>query len=95
MDAIGGAGDADARADAGRAVAGRPAAIGIPEIFHLDDRAGRHFILPMTHEETVTFHARELQIVPAAAADARTTSRRRTATSRGRAAGSCACASSS
>jgi prolyl-tRNA synthetase len=33
----------------------------IPEIFHLEDRAGRHFILPMTHEETFTFHARELQ----------------------------------
>jgi prolyl-tRNA synthetase len=35
--------------------------IDIPELFHLHDRAGRHFILPMTHEETVTFHARELQ----------------------------------
>jgi prolyl-tRNA synthetase len=34
---------------------------GIPEIFHLEDRTGRRFILPMTHEETVTFHARELQ----------------------------------
>jgi prolyl-tRNA synthetase len=33
----------------------------IPEIFHLDDRAGRHFVLPLTHEETFTFHARELQ----------------------------------
>jgi prolyl-tRNA synthetase len=33
----------------------------IPEIFHLTDRSGRRFILPMTHEETVTFHARELQ----------------------------------
>jgi prolyl-tRNA synthetase len=33
----------------------------IPEIFHLQDRNGRRFILPMTHEETVTFHARELQ----------------------------------
>jgi prolyl-tRNA synthetase len=33
----------------------------IPEIFHLADRAGRRFILPMTHEETFTFHARELQ----------------------------------
>ncbi|HEY3542936.1 MAG TPA: proline--tRNA ligase [Gaiellaceae bacterium] len=32
----------------------------IPEIFHLDDRTGRHFILPVTHEETVTFHAREI-----------------------------------
>src|SRR5829696_3049148 len=35
--------------------------IGIPEIFHLEDRTGRHFILPVTHEETVTFHAREIQ----------------------------------
>ena len=31
------------------------------EIFHVHDRTGRHFILPMTHEETVTFHAREIQ----------------------------------
>jgi prolyl-tRNA synthetase len=33
----------------------------IPELFKLQDRAGRQFVLPMTHEETVTFHARELQ----------------------------------
>jgi prolyl-tRNA synthetase len=33
----------------------------IPEIFHVEDRAGRRFILPMTHEETFAFHARELQ----------------------------------
>jgi prolyl-tRNA synthetase len=33
----------------------------IPEIFHLQDRSGRRFILPMTHEETFTFHARELR----------------------------------
>ena len=33
---------------------------GIPELFKLKDRAGRDFVLPMTHEETVTFHAREL-----------------------------------
>src|SRR4051812_33201091 len=33
----------------------------IPEIFHLEDRTGRRFILPVTHEETVTFHAREIQ----------------------------------
>jgi prolyl-tRNA synthetase len=32
----------------------------IPEVFHLQDRTGRRFVLPMTHEETVTFHAREL-----------------------------------
>ena len=34
---------------------------GIPEIFHVQDRAGRRFVLPLTHEETFTFHARELQ----------------------------------
>ncbi len=33
----------------------------IPEVFKLQDRAGRPFVLPMTHEETVTFHALELQ----------------------------------
>src|SRR5919198_1277941 len=33
----------------------------IPEVFHLQDRTGRRFILPMTPEETVTFHAREIQ----------------------------------
>jgi prolyl-tRNA synthetase len=33
----------------------------IPEIFHVEDRAGRRFVLPMTHEETFTFHAREIQ----------------------------------
>jgi len=35
--------------------------IGIPELFHLEDRAGRRFVLPLTHEETFTFHALELQ----------------------------------
>jgi prolyl-tRNA synthetase len=35
--------------------------LGIPEIFHIEDRSGRKFILPMTHEETVTFHAREIR----------------------------------
>ncbi|TMJ94432.1 MAG: proline--tRNA ligase [Actinobacteria bacterium] len=33
----------------------------IPELFKLEDRAGRRFVLPMTHEETMTFHAREIQ----------------------------------
>jgi len=33
----------------------------IPEVFKLQDRNGRQFVLPMTHEETFTFHARELQ----------------------------------
>jgi prolyl-tRNA synthetase len=32
-----------------------------PEIFRLQDRSGRPFILPMTHEETFTFHAREIR----------------------------------
>jgi prolyl-tRNA synthetase len=35
--------------------------IRIAEIFHIQDRTGRHFILPVTHEETATFHAREIQ----------------------------------
>jgi prolyl-tRNA synthetase len=33
----------------------------IPELFKLHDRVGREFVLPMTHEETVTFHAREIR----------------------------------
>ena len=33
----------------------------IPELFRLEDRAGRRYILPLTHEETFTFHAREIQ----------------------------------
>src|SRR3954453_14620147 len=33
----------------------------ITEIFHTTDRAGRRFLLPLTHEETFTFHAREIQ----------------------------------
>jgi prolyl-tRNA synthetase len=33
----------------------------IPEVYKLEDRAGRPFVLPMTHEETVTFHAREIR----------------------------------
>ena len=32
----------------------------IPEIFNLQDRNGRDFVLPLTHEETVTFHAKEI-----------------------------------
>jgi prolyl-tRNA synthetase len=34
---------------------------GIPELFRLEDRAGRRYVLPLTHEETFAFHARELQ----------------------------------
>ncbi|MFN2470291.1 MAG: proline--tRNA ligase [Gaiellaceae bacterium] len=33
----------------------------IEELFRLTDRYGRDYVLPMTHEETVTFHAREMQ----------------------------------
>jgi len=33
----------------------------IPELYKFEDRTGREFVLAMTHEETVTFHARELQ----------------------------------
>src|SRR5205823_5635433 len=33
----------------------------IPEVFKLHDRTGREFVLPLSHEETFTFHARELQ----------------------------------
>src|SRR4051812_22048138 len=33
----------------------------IPEMFRVQDRVGRRFVLPLTHEETFTFHAREIQ----------------------------------
>jgi prolyl-tRNA synthetase len=33
----------------------------IQEIFRLKDRKGADYVLPLTHEETVTFHAREMQ----------------------------------
>jgi prolyl-tRNA synthetase len=35
--------------------------IRIPQVFRLEDRSGRGFVLGFTHEETMTFHARELQ----------------------------------
>jgi prolyl-tRNA synthetase len=35
--------------------------IAIPEVFKLQDRNGRRFVLPLSHEETMTFHAREIQ----------------------------------
>jgi prolyl-tRNA synthetase len=35
--------------------------IGIPEVFRLADRGGRPFVLPLSHEESMTFHAQELQ----------------------------------
>ena len=34
---------------------------GIPELFRLQDRNGRDHVLPLTHEETFTLHALELQ----------------------------------
>ncbi|HZR96253.1 MAG TPA: proline--tRNA ligase [Gaiellaceae bacterium] len=34
---------------------------GSPEIFKLQDRNGRDYVLPLTHEETFAFHAREIQ----------------------------------
>ncbi|HSC48657.1 MAG TPA: proline--tRNA ligase [Gaiellaceae bacterium] len=33
----------------------------IEELFRLKDRKGADYVLPLTHEETVTFHAREVQ----------------------------------
>ena len=38
-----------------------PAGWRIPELFKFKDRVAREFVLAMTHEETVTFHARELR----------------------------------
>src|SRR4051794_36880294 len=34
---------------------------GIPELFRLNDRKGTPFVLSLTHEETFTFHAQEIQ----------------------------------
>src|ERR671919_468525 len=38
----------------------KPARYGTPGLFKFQDRLERPFIIAMTHEETVTFHAREL-----------------------------------
>jgi prolyl-tRNA synthetase len=35
--------------------------IAIPQVFKLEDHSGRPFVLPLSHEETMTFHAREIQ----------------------------------
>src|SRR3712207_3794179 len=35
--------------------------IDLPVVIKLQDPSGRRFVLPMSHEETMTFHARELQ----------------------------------
>ena len=32
-----------------------------PQVFKLEDGSGRRFVLPLSHEETFTFHAREIQ----------------------------------
>jgi prolyl-tRNA synthetase len=32
-----------------------------PEVYKLEDRSGRPFVLPLSHEETFTFHATEIQ----------------------------------
>ena len=61
MDAIGGAGDADAGADAARALGGDGPDQDPGDLPRRRIARGRRFILPMTHEETVTFHAREIQ----------------------------------
>ncbi len=39
----------------------RTGRISIPIVFHLRDSGGRDFVLPFSHEETMTFHAREIQ----------------------------------
>ncbi|MBA2460917.1 MAG: proline--tRNA ligase [Actinobacteria bacterium] len=39
----------------------RSGRISIPELFKLVDRSGRAFVLPLSHEETMTFHATEIQ----------------------------------
>jgi prolyl-tRNA synthetase len=35
--------------------------IAIPQVFKLSDGSGRRFVLALSHEETMTFHAREIQ----------------------------------
>ena len=67
--------------------------IRIPELFHVEDRTGRRFVLPLAHEETITFHARELRSYRDCRRSS-TTSRRRNATSPVRVAGSSASESS-
>jgi prolyl-tRNA synthetase len=39
----------------------RTGRIAIPQVFKLTDRSGRPFVLALSHEETMTFHAREIQ----------------------------------
>ena len=35
--------------------------ISLPVVIKVEDSSGKRFVLPMSHEETMTFHARELQ----------------------------------
>jgi prolyl-tRNA synthetase len=39
----------------------RTGRIAIPQVFKLKDGSGRPFVLALSHEETMTFHAREIQ----------------------------------
>src|SRR5918996_1853069 len=39
----------------------RTGRIAIPQLFKLKDGSGRPFVLALSHEETMTFHAREIQ----------------------------------
>jgi prolyl-tRNA synthetase len=39
----------------------RTGRIAIPQVIKLTDGSGRPFVLPLSHEETMTFHAREIQ----------------------------------
>ena len=41
-------------------MAGERPLTSIPELWKIEDRMGRPFVLAMTHEETITFHAREI-----------------------------------
>ena len=67
----------------------------IPELFKFEDRFGRPLILPLTHEETITFHAARDPLLPRPAADPLPLPDEGSATSPGHAAVSSACASSS
>ena len=59
MDAIGGPGDVHAGVTPAE-LWQKTGRYRIPELFRLQDRGGREFVLSMTHEETVTFHFSEL-----------------------------------
>ncbi len=96
MDADRRAGDADAGAPARPSSGRRRGRYDIDELFKLKDRKGTDYVLGMTHEEVITFHmAARDPLLPRPPDDGCTTSRSRSGTSRGRAPGSCARASSS